>query len=52
MLSLLAVAASPEGGQRVVGFLIICAVIWFIAWIFRPRDWQINHRSQTTATRI
>ena len=35
---LLAATASSDGGDAVVGFIIIAGLVWFICWLFSSRE--------------
>ena len=41
-------AASNDGGKAILGFLMILGACWFVAYLCRPRGWDINHKGQTT----
>lgn len=43
-------AANGDGGNAFVGFLMIVGIIWFVAYLCKPKQkgWDIDHQGKTT----
>ena len=51
LLTFIAQAAeSSDGGNALLGFVMIIGIIWFVAYLCTPknRGWNIHHEGRTT----
>jgi hypothetical protein len=44
------VAASGNGGDAIVGVLMIFGIVWFVAYLCSPKKkgWDIDHQGKTS----